>query len=81
MKFDLERAIKSWKSGLASFIAWPLTWLVMGQWLRRFAYRTTVGLGSLGGAALLALLIAAVTVAAKALRSAAANPVDSIRYE
>ena len=66
---------------LANLIAWPLTWFVMDRWLRRFAYRTTVDLGTLGGAALLALLIAAVTVAAKALRSAAANPVDSIRYE
>lgn len=66
---------------LANLIAWPLTWFVMGQWLRRFAYRTTVGLETLGGAALLTLIIALATVSAKTLRSAAANPVDSIRYE
>jgi hypothetical protein len=29
---------------LANIIAWPLTWIIMGRWLRGFAYRTTVGL-------------------------------------
>jgi putative ABC transport system permease protein len=66
---------------LANLIAWPLTWIVMGRWLQRFAYRTTVGLGTLGGAALLTLMIALATVSTKAIRTAAANPVDSIRYE
>jgi putative ABC transport system permease protein len=66
---------------LANLIAWPLTWFVMGKWLQRFAYRTTVGLETLGGAALLTLVIALATVSAKAIRTAAANPVDSLRYE
>ena len=66
---------------LANFIAWPVAWISMGKWLRRFAYHTTVGLETLGGAALLTLIIALATVSAKTLRSAAANPVDSIRCE
>jgi putative ABC transport system permease protein len=66
---------------LANLIAWPVAWIIMTRWLQRFAYRTTVGLWPLGLVALLALAIALATVSYKAIRSATANPVDSIRYE
>jgi putative ABC transport system permease protein len=66
---------------LANLIAWPLTWIIMGRWLQGFAYRTTVGLWPLASAALIAVAIALVTVSCKAVRSAAANPADTIRYE
>jgi putative ABC transport system permease protein len=66
---------------LANLIAWPLTWIIMGRWLQRFAYRTAIGLWPLGLAAAIALVIALATVSYKAVRSAAANPADSIRYE
>jgi putative ABC transport system permease protein len=66
---------------LANLVAWPLTWVVMGRWLQRFAYRTTIGFWPLGLAALFALVIALVTVSYRAVRSAAANPADSIRHE
>ncbi len=66
---------------LANLIAWPLTWIIMSRWLQRFAYRTAIGFWPLGLAALFALVIALVTVAYKAIRSAAANPAGSIRYE
>ena len=70
-----------WWVILANLIAWPMTWIVMNQWLRGFAYRTTVGLWTLGLSAVLALVIALATVASQAVKSAAANPVDSMRYE
>jgi putative ABC transport system permease protein len=66
---------------LANLIAWPLTWIIMSRWLQRFAYRTALGFWPLGLAALSALVIALITVSSKAIRSAAANPVDSIRQE
>jgi putative ABC transport system permease protein len=66
---------------LANLFAWPVTWILMSRWLQRFAYRTTVGLWPLGLAALLALAIALATVSYRAIQSATANPVDSIRYE
>jgi putative ABC transport system permease protein len=53
----------------------------MSRWLQRFAYRTALGFWPLGLAALSALVIALITVSSKAIRSAAANPVDSIRQE
>ena len=66
---------------LANLVAWPVAWIVMSKWLRRFAYRTTVGFETLAGAALLTLVIALATVSFKAVRSAAANPADSLRCE
>jgi putative ABC transport system permease protein len=66
---------------LANLIAWPVTWMVMSRWLQRFAYRTTIGIWPLGLAALFAGVIALATVSYKAIRSAAANPADSIRHE
>jgi putative ABC transport system permease protein len=65
----------------ANLVAWPATWIAMNRWLDRFAYRTTVGLDSLGLAAVSALAIALATVSAKAVKAALANPVDSIRQE
>ena len=66
---------------LANLIAWPVAWIIMSKWLQGFAYRTSVGLETLAGAALVTLVIALATVAFKAFRAAAANPVESIRYE
>ena len=66
---------------LANLIAWPVTWMIMSRWLQRFAYRTTIGIWPPGLAALFALIIALATVSYKAVRSAATNPVDSIRHE
>ncbi len=66
---------------LANLIAWPLTWIIMNKWLQRFAYRTTLGVWPLGLAAFFSLVIALATVSYKAVRSASANPADSIRRE
>jgi putative ABC transport system permease protein len=66
---------------LANLIAWPLTWIIMSRWLQRFAYRTTPGFWPLALAAVCALAIALGTVSFRAVRSAMANPADSIRHE
>jgi putative ABC transport system permease protein len=66
---------------LANLIAWPLTWIIMSQWLQRFAYRTTMDFWPLGLAAVCVLAIALATVSYRAVRSATADPVVSIRHE
>jgi putative ABC transport system permease protein len=66
---------------LATLIAWPLAYLVMHSWLQDFAYKVKLGPAVFLLAALLALVIALVTVSYHALRAALANPVDSLRYE
>jgi putative ABC transport system permease protein len=66
---------------LANVVAWPVTYLVMAGWLRRFAYREGIGLGVFVLATALAFLIAMATVGWQAVRAANADPVRSLRYE
>ena len=65
----------------ANIIAWPVAYLVMRNWLMRFAYRTELGLEIFLVSAFLALFIATLTVSYQAIRAAIANPIDSLRYE
>ena len=65
----------------ALVVAAPLAWLAMNRWLDGFAYRIELGLGVFLLAGGLALLVALLTVSAQALRAAAADPVQSLRYE
>jgi putative ABC transport system permease protein len=53
----------------------------MNKWLQNFAYRINIGLGAFVLSALLALLIALLTVGFQAIRAARANPVEALRYE
>jgi len=66
---------------LANVIAWPIAYYCAEKWLQDFAYKTEIGIWTfvLSGAA--ALLIALATVSYQAIRSATANPVQSLRYE
>ena len=66
---------------VAFLIAAPVAWLMMHRWLQDFAYRITIGWWVFVLAALLAILITLLTVGARALRAALANPVDSLRTE
>jgi putative ABC transport system permease protein len=68
---------------IANLLAWPAAYFLSRTWLKSFAYRIDIN-GQFGyflGAAVLALLIAGLTVCFQALRAAHANPIDSLRYE
>jgi putative ABC transport system permease protein len=62
-------------------IAIPLGYLAMSRWLENFAYRTSLHWWVFGGAAMIAILIALMTVGWQAMRAAHANPVKSLRTE
>ncbi len=62
-------------------VAVPISYHLMNLWLQDFAYRTTVGIGVMAGSALIAMAIALFTVSYQAVRTANANPVESLRYE
>ena len=62
-------------------IAVPITWYVMGQWLRNFADRIEIGPGVFVIAGGAALLIALVTVSWQSIKAALMNPVNSLRSE
>jgi putative ABC transport system permease protein len=66
---------------IAFVIAAPVSWWAMHSWLSDFAYRITIEWWIFALAALLALLIALVTVSFQAIKAAIANPVKSLRTE
>jgi len=66
---------------LSSLIAWPVGTILMENWLRSFAYRTSVGPAVLLVSGAAALTVALITVSIQACRAAAADPVRSLRYE
>jgi len=65
----------------ASIIAWPAAYFFMQKWLQGFANRTNIGLWMFVFSAALAFFISVLTVSYQSLKAAAANPVDSLRYE
>jgi putative ABC transport system permease protein len=66
---------------VAMLIALPASWWAMTRWLETFPYRVSLSWWMFGLAAVLALIIAVVTVSFKAIRAAMANPVTSLRSE
>ena len=66
---------------VANIFAWPIAYWAMNSWLQNFAYRINIGLGTFIIAALLALVIALLTVGYQAVKAARVNPVVALRYE
>jgi putative ABC transport system permease protein len=66
---------------VANVVAWPVAYYAMSRWLRNFAYRTDIGVGTFLLAGGLALVIAALTVSFQAVKTALSDPVRSLRYE
>ena len=66
---------------VANLIAWPLAYFAMNKWLQNFAYRIHIGIVAFLISGGTAFLIAYLTVSYQSIKSARANPVDSLRYE
>jgi putative ABC transport system permease protein len=62
-------------------IATPIAWWGMHKWLQDFAYRTNIEWWVFIVAGFTAIFIAVVTVSLQAIRSALANPINSLRTE
>jgi putative ABC transport system permease protein len=67
--------------GLSFIIAVPLSWYVMGGWLRHYQYRVAISAWVFVVTAVLAVVITLATVSWQAIRAAMANPVRSLRTE
>ncbi len=65
----------------ASLIAWPVAYFFMQRWREGFVDRVDMGLWTFPAATAIALVIAALTVAGRALLVARAQPVAALRYE
>ena len=66
---------------ISLFIASPLAWYFMNQWLQNFAYHINIGWWVFLLAGVTALLIAFLTISFQAIKAAIANPVKSLRTE
>ena len=66
---------------VAAIISFPLAWWSMHGWLNNFAYRTPIEWWVFAIAALAALLIALGTTCVQAIKTATANPIESLRTE
>jgi putative ABC transport system permease protein len=65
----------------ANLIAWPVTAYAMHRWLLGFAYHVDLAVWLFPAAAVLALLIAILTVSTHSILVARAKPVAALRYE
>tara|TARA_R110002051_G_scaffold63132_5_gene114938 strand:- start:44191 stop:46548 length:2358 start_codon:yes stop_codon:yes gene_type:complete len=66
---------------IAFLIATPIAWLSMNTWLQNYAYRIELNIWFFLAAGSTALVIAMLTIAAKTIKAATSNPVDSLRTE
>jgi len=66
---------------IANLIAWPIAYIMIGDWLQHFAYRVDIPIWifALGGT--LALLVALSSVGYQAWRAARTNPIDTLQCE
>jgi putative ABC transport system permease protein len=65
----------------ANVIAWPAAYMIMNQWLKDFAYRTSLNFITFLAAGAAALIIALLTTSYQAIKAAISDPVQSLKYE
>jgi len=66
---------------IANVIAWPVSYLLVNKWLASFPYKVEISVLVFIAAAAIALGISLITIGYTVVRSAAGNPIESIRYE
>jgi ABC-type antimicrobial peptide transport system permease subunit len=66
---------------IAFFIAIPVAWYAMSEWLHHYTYNIGIEWWIFGLAGILSCAVALATVSFQAIRSAIANPVKSLRSE
>ncbi|MCK4645124.1 MAG: ABC transporter permease [Candidatus Aminicenantes bacterium] len=66
---------------LGCFLAWPVAYFVMDKWLQNFPYRVSIQWWVFLLSSLAACVVALLTISYQSIKSATANPVDSLRYE
>jgi ABC-type antimicrobial peptide transport system permease subunit len=67
--------------GIATLVAFPLTWWMMNRWLEAFAYRIHIGVDVflISGGAIMGITL--VTIGFQSVKAGRANPVNSLRSE
>ncbi len=65
----------------ANIIAWPVAYFIIRSWLQSFAYRVDIEIQVFLFSAVLAIVIAFLTVSYQVIKAALANPVEALKYE
>lgn len=66
---------------ISIFIAAPVAWYVLNNWLENFAYRTEIGADVFLISGSLSLLVALLTISYQSIKAALTNPVKTLRSE
>ena len=66
---------------VATLLAWPVTYLIMKNWLQNFHYRINLSVWEFLLSFILAMIIAMLTVIYRAYIAARSNPVIALKYE
>ena len=66
---------------IACMIAFPVAWWMMSEWLQSYQYRISISWWIFPLTCLVAILIALLTISFHAIKTAMANPVNSLRSE
>lgn len=66
---------------ISVIIATPVSWMIMNAWLQDFPYRIQIEWWMFALVALVALVIALLTISANTIRAAMQNPVKSLRSD
>lgn len=66
---------------MANLIAWPIAYYAMNRWLQGFAHWISIGMEPFAAAALLAVVIALLTVIYQAVKAALTDPAKALRHE
>ncbi|MBO9728466.1 MAG: ABC transporter permease [Chitinophaga sp.] len=68
-------------AAIALFIATPVTWYIMSQWLQEYAYRIQIQWWMFAVTGLIVVAIALLTVSIQSIKAALANPVKALKSE
>lgn len=66
---------------LANIIAWPIAYLAMKEWTKGFSYQAGIGIEMFLITAVLAAVIALLTVSFQSIKAALSHPINAIKYE
>ena len=66
---------------IANIIIWPFAYLATSKFLDNFAYRMEIDFMIFLTTLIVSIIVTVATVSFHAVKSAVANPVESLRYE
>ncbi len=66
---------------VSCFVAFPVAWWMMHDWLQNYQYRIEISWWVFLAAGISAILIALITISFQSIKAAVANPVKSLRTE